>query len=208
MSARQAAAIGTAGFTAALAVQALEDAGVEGEVLVTGATGGVGSIAIALLAASGCRVTAVTGKASEHEYLRSLGVSDVLDRGELAEPGKPLQSQRWDGAVDTVGGVTLANVLAQVQYGGTVAACGNAASAELPASVMPFILRAVTLVGINSVYTPRERRLEAWARLERDLDLDLLDSLTSSIPLDEVIAAGERIVAGGMRGRTVVAVRE
>jgi acrylyl-CoA reductase (NADPH) len=208
MSTREAAAIGTAGFTAALAVLALEDAKAAGDILVTGATGGVGSIAVTLLAAKGHAVTAVTGKSEEHDYLRRLGASDILDRAEFADAGKPLQSSRWAGAVDTVGGATLANVLAQMDYGGIVASCGNAASAELSTTVMPFILRAVSLVGINSVSTPRDRRIEAWRRLAEDLDLGLLDSLTTSIRLDDVIGAARRIVGGSVRGRVVVEVRD
>jgi acrylyl-CoA reductase (NADPH) len=207
MSQPQAAAVGTAGFTAMLAVLALEKARVQGDILVTGAAGGVGSIAIALLAALGNRVTAVTGRPAEHDYLRSLGAFDVLHRDEFSAPGKPLQSQRWAGAVDTVGGDILANVLSQVQYGGLVAACGNAASGSLTASVMPFILRSVTLAGINSVNTPRALRLEAWDRLASDLDLGLLDSLTTTVPLDGAITAAGRILGGQVRGRIVVDTR-
>ena len=211
ISSERAAAIGTAGFTAQLAVLALGEGGVDevgdGEVLVTGATGGVGSIAIALLAANGFSVTAATGKESSHEYLRSLGATSIIDRAELAEPGKPLQSQRWAGAVDTVGGIPLANVLAQTHYGGTVTACGLAASSDLPATVMPFILRAVSLVGINSVYTPAERRAQAWERLERDLDLDQLDSMTTTVPLADAVGVAERLMAGSNTGRTVVDVQ-
>jgi acrylyl-CoA reductase (NADPH) len=207
MSQSQAAAIGTAGFTAMLAVLALEKAGAHGEILVTGAAGGVGSIAIALLSRLGNRVTAVTGRMGEHDYLRSLGASEVLDRAEFGAPGKPLQSQRWAGAVDTVGGDILANVLAQVQYGGLVAACGNAASGMLTTSVMPFILRSVTLAGINSVSTPRALRLEAWDSLASGLDLGRLDSMTTTVPLDRAIATAGRILAGDVRGRTVVATR-
>ena len=207
ISQRRAAAIGTAGFTAMLAVLELERAGVSGDILVTGAAGGVGSIAIALLARLGHRVTASTGRVEEHDYLRSLGAAEIIDRAELAGRGKPLQSQRWDGAIDTVGGETLANVLARVRYGGTVAACGNAQSSESTVSLMPFILRAVTLAGINSVNTPQPLRLESWGRLAHDLDLDLLDSLTASIPLADAGATAEAIVAGRVRGRTVVDVR-
>jgi acrylyl-CoA reductase (NADPH) len=209
----QAAAIGTAGFTAMLAVLALEKYGAlaapasPADVLVTGASGGVGSIAIALLARAGHRVTASTGRLQEEPYLRSLGAADIIDRHTLSEPGKPLQSQRWDAAIDSVGGHTLANVLAQTRYGGTVASCGLAQSGDLPATVMPFILRAVTLAGINSVQAPRELRLEAWRRLTTDLDLDLLGAMTTSIPLAEAPAAAARILAGQVRGRTVVDVR-
>ncbi|MCU1440348.1 MAG: oxidoreductase [Rhodoglobus sp.] len=207
MTPLQAAAIGTAGYTAMLAVLELEDAGVAGDILVTGASGGVGSIAIALLAKLGHHVTASTGRAEEHDYLRSLGAAEIMDRAELSEPGKPLQSQRWAGAIDSVGGVTLASVLSQVAYGGTVAACGNAQSSEMTVSLMPFILRAVKLAGINSVSTPRQQRLRAWQRIATDLDLELLDSLTESVPLADATEVAERILAGRIRGRTVVDVR-
>lgn len=196
----QAAAIGTAGYTAALCVLALDDIG-DGEVVVTGATGGVGSLAIMLLDRE---VVAVTGKASEHDYLRRLGATGILDRAELETPGKPLQSERWAGGVDTVGGPVLANVLSQTRYGGIVAACGLAGSAEVTASMMPFILRAVSLVGINSVYTPRDLRGRAWALLDDRLDTALLDSLTASVALDEVVPTAERMLAGETTGRVVV----
>lgn len=208
MSNAQAAAVGTAGFTAMLAVLELErqDA-TGGDILVTGAAGGVGSLAVALLAARGHRVVASTGRVAEHDSLRSLGAADIVDRAELEAPGKPLQSQRWSGAIDTVGGGILANVLAQVHYGGTVAACGNAASPELATTVFPFILRAVRLSGINSVETPRALRLEAWDAITADLDLALLDSLTTTIGLEDAAAAAGRVLAGHVRGRTVVDVR-
>ena len=201
----RAAAIGTAGFTAALCVLALAD--VEGDVVVTGATGGVGSIAIALLAATGREVAAVTGKPDRHGSLRTLGASTIVDRAELEASGKPLQPERWAGAVDTVGGTVLANVLSQTRYGGIVTACGLAGATDVPASMMPFILRAVSLVGINSVFTPRERRLAAWDLLDRELDLDLLDELTASIGLGDAVALGERMIAGETTGRTIVDVR-
>ena len=211
MSNAQAAAVGTAGFTAMLAVLELErqgiasdSAGEPGEILATGAAGGVGSLAVALLAARGHRVVASTGRAAEHDFLRSLGAASIVDRSELEAPGKPLQRQRWGGAIDTVGGGILANVLAQVHYGGTVAACGNAASPELATTVFPFILRAVRLSGINSVETPHALRLEAWDALAADLDLALLDSLTTTIGLEDAAATAERILAGDVRGRTVV----
>lgn len=207
LSTRQAAAIGTAGLTAQLAVLALEGAGVTGDVLVTGAAGGLGSIATALLAGLGYRVTASTGRSNEAGYLGSLGAREVIDRSSLSTAGNPLQSQRWDGAVDSVGGSTLANVLAQTRYGGAVASCGLAGGSELPATVMPFILRAVTLIGINSVRAPNPLRVEAWARLARDLDLDLLESITEAVPLAGAISVAQRIVAGDVRGRTVVDVR-
>jgi acrylyl-CoA reductase (NADPH) len=219
MSAQHAAAIGTAGFTAMLAVLALEKAGVKADhaehhdantrenILVTGAAGGVGSLAIALLARAGYRVTASTGRLEEAEYLRRLGASDIIDRASLSEPGKPLQSQRWAGAIDSVGGVTLANVLAQTNYGGTVASCGLAQSADLPTTVMPFILRAVTLTGINSVLAPLSLREEAWGRLATDLDTDLLDEITSTIGLADVVGRSADLLAGRVRGRLVVDVR-
>jgi len=210
LSTTRAAAIGTAGFTAMLSVLAIEKTlspADGGEVLVTGASGGVGSLAIALLAGLGYSVTASTGRASEHDYLRSLGAAKVIDRAELGEPGKPLQSQRWAAAVDSVGSHTLANVLAQANYGATVTTCGLAQGADLPATVMPFILRGVTLAGINSVYCPLPLRQEAWRRLARDLDLDLLDSLTTSVGLDAAIDVAHAILAGEVRGRTVVDVQ-
>jgi acrylyl-CoA reductase (NADPH) len=203
----RAAAIGTAGFTAMLCVLAIQRHGVkEGEVLVTGASGGVGSIAIALLARAGYRVTASTGRAAEHDYLRSLGATEITDRATLSAPGKPLQGQRWAAVIDSVGSHTLANALAQTNYGGVVAACGLAQGADLPATVMPFILRGVTLAGINSVFCPTPQRLEAWNRLATDLDPALLDSLTSTIGLADAVDAAERIMAGTIRGRAVVAV--
>jgi acrylyl-CoA reductase (NADPH) len=204
---RRAAAIGTAGFTAALAVLELERHGLpDGEVLVTGATGGVGSIAIALLAASGRRVVASTGSADAAAYLVELGASEVVERRDFQQQGRPLQSSRWAGAVDSLGGRTLANVLAQTRYGGAVASCGLVESDELPGSVMPFILRAVSLLGINSVTPSHERRVDGWARLERALDLELLDRLTTEVPLSEVQEAATRMLRGDLRGRTVVAV--
>ena len=207
ISNQQAAAIGTAGFTAMLSVLALGRGGVTGDVLVTGASGGVGSIAIALLNRLGFDVTASTGRADEHDYLRQLGATTIIDRAELSAEPRALMKQRWGGAVDAVGGTTLASALAHTQYGGTVTACGNAQSSELHTSVMPFILRGVSLVGINSVFTPRALRLEAWSRLERDLDLGTLGSTTSVIGLGDTIAAGADIIAGRIRGRTVVDVR-
>jgi len=207
----RAAAIGTAGFTAMLAVLRLEDAGltpVDGDVLVTGASGGAGSIAIALLAGRGHRVIALTGRGREHgEYLRSLGAAEIVDRRELSEePGRPLQSQRFAGAVDGVGSTTLANVLAQTTWGGTVAAYGLAQGPDLPATVLPFILRGVTLAGINSVECPLPLRERAWAALAEELDPALLDSMTTTIGLGDALPAAKRILAGGVRGRTVVEV--
>lgn len=209
ISAERAAAIGTAGFTAMLAVLALEDAGVapgSGDVLVTGAAGGVGSVAIALLAGRGHRVVASTGRAEEEgDYLRGLGAAELLDRRELSEEvGKPLQGQRWAGAVDSVGSTTLANVLAQTTWGGTVVACGLAQGADLPTTVLPFILRAVTLAGANSVEAPRPLRQRAWDALAAELDLDALDGMTTTIGLSETIGYADRILGGAVRGRTVV----
>lgn len=206
---RQAAAIGTAGYTAMLCVLALERHGVtpdKGEVLVTGAAGGVGSVAVAVLAKLGYRVVALTGRPEEADYLTRLGAADIMDRAPFAEPGKPLAKERWAGAVDVVGGQTLANICAQMKYRGTVAACGLAGGMSLPATVAPFILRGVTLAGVDSVMCPRPDRLEAWQRLGRDLDPALLDELTTEIGFDEVIPTAARILEGKVRGRVVVPV--
>jgi len=203
----QAMQIGTAGFTAMLCVLALEDHGVApdaGPVLVTGAGGGVGGIAIAILAELGHEVVASTGRTDEADYLKRLGAAEVIDRSELSEPGKPLAKERWAGAVDTVGGQTLAGACASLRYGGTVAACGNAGGMEVPANVAPFILRAVTLVGIDSVRPPRDRRLEAWRRLASGLDLALLDAITEDIALTDLPGAARRVLDGEVRGRLVV----
>lgn len=216
ITSEQAAAIGTAGFTAMLSVLALERNGVDphevaesgSRVLVTGAAGGVGSVAIALLGKLGYPVTASTGRADElRDYLTDLGASEVIDRSEFEVPGRPLQSQRWAGAVDAVGSQTLATVLAQTRYGGTVAACGLAQGPDLPATVLPFILRAVTLVGINSVEAPAALRETAWRRLATDLDEEALAAMTRFVPLAEAIPAADEILAGRLRGRTVVDVR-
>ncbi|KYO50555.1 oxidoreductase [Tistrella mobilis] len=206
---RQAAAIGTAGYTAMLCVLALERHGVtpdKGEVLVTGAAGGVGSVAVAVLAKLGYRVVALTGRPEEADYLTRLGAAEIMDRAPFAEPGKPLAKERWAGAVDVVGGQTLANICAQMKYRGTVAACGLAGGMSLPATVAPFILRGVTLAGVDSVMCPRPDRLEAWQRLGRDLDPALLDELTTEIGFDEVIPTAARILEGKVRGRVVVPV--
>lgn len=206
-TARQAMAIGTAGYTAQLCVLALERHGLrpdDGEVLVTGATGGVGSVAVALLARLGYRVVAATGKADQAAYLQGLGATGVIDRAELAAPGKPLQKERWAAVVDAVGSHTLANACAQTRYGGAVAACGLAQGMDFPATVAPFILRSVALLGVESVMVPLARRQQAWARLARDLDPAMLDAMTTEIGLDEAIAAAERLMQGQVRGRLVV----
>lgn len=206
-TAGQAMAIGTAGYTASLCVDALLARGVapeQGEILVTGATGGVGSVAIALLAKAGFDVVAVTGKASESGYLQQLGAATVLDRAEFAGPGKPLQKERWAGVVDTAGSHTLANACAQTRYGGAVAACGLAQGMDFPASVAPFILRGVTLLGIDSVMAPRKPRLAAWDRLARDLDPAALEAIAREVGLAEAIGAAQELMDGTVRGRIVV----
>ena len=206
-STRQAMAIGTAGYTAMLCVLALERHGLkpgDGDVLVTGATGGVGSVATALLSRLGHRVTAATGKAAEADYLRALGAASVIDRAELSAPGKPLQKERWAAVVDAVGSHTLVNVLAQTRYGGVVAACGLALGADLPATVMPFILRGVTLAGIDSVMAPLAARRAAWARLATDLDPTLLAAITEEVSLESAIAKAHALMEGRVRGRVVV----
>ena len=200
----QAAAIGTAGYTAALCVLALGEP--DGEVVVTGATGGVGSIALALLHAIGVPTAAVTGKA-DRDLLHRIGVASIIARSDLDQPGKPLQTERWAGGIDVVGGQILANILSQTRYGGTVAACGLAAAPDLHASMMPFILRAVSLVGINSVFTPLDTRDAAWALLDQRLDADLLDALTVTIGLDAVVTTADRLLTGSNIGRVVVDVR-
>jgi acrylyl-CoA reductase (NADPH) len=205
----QSMAVGTAGFTAALCLLALERHGVTpegGPVLVTGATGGVGSVAVSLLAAAGFDVLASTGKAGEAGYLKDLGASEVVDRADLSGPGRPLGKERWGGAIDTVGSHTLANVLAGTRYGGAVAACGLAQGMDLPASVAPFILRGVTLAGVDSVMAPMPARLEAWARLGRDLAPATLDAIAETRPLADAPALAEDIVAGKVRGRVVLTV--
>jgi acrylyl-CoA reductase (NADPH) len=206
-SARQAMAIGTAGYTAMLCVLALEKHGLQpgdGEVLVTGATGGVGSIAVAVLSKLGYQVVAATGKAAEVDYLKGLGASAVIDRAELAAPGKPLQKERWAGVVDAVGSHTLANACAQTRYRGAVAACGLAQGADLPATVMPFILRAVALLGVESVMAPLALRERAWSRLAQDLDASKLDAITTEVPLSEAVDHAQRLMDGKVRGRIAV----
>jgi acrylyl-CoA reductase (NADPH) len=207
MSARDAMAIGTAGYTAMLAVMALERAGLDparGAIVVTGAAGGVGSVAIALLAKLGYPVVASTGRPEEAAYLKGLGASEIIERKELSGPGRPLAKERWAGGIDSVGSTTLANVLSMTRYGGAVAACGLAGGMDLPASVAPFILRGVSLLGIDSVMCPLPLRQEAWRRLETDLDRSKIAAMTSEIGLADVIAAGKRIVEGQVRGRIVV----
>ena len=206
-SARGAMAIGTAGFTAMLALMALERHGVtprQGPVIVTGAAGGLGSVAVTLLAKRGYAVVASTGRPSEADYLRSLGAREVIERKELVGAARPLGQERWAGGIDTVGSSTLANVLSMTRYGGAVAACGLAGGMDLPGSVAPFILRGVSLIGIDSVMCPMERRREAWKRLASDLDAGRLAAMTTEIDLSKVIETGQRIVQGGVRGRTVV----
>ena len=203
----QAMAIGTAGYTAMLAVMALEKNGVtpdKGEVLVTGANGGVGSFAIAILARLGYRVVASTGRVSQSDYLKQLGAADIIDRATLSEPGRPLAKERWAGAIDSVGSHTLANICASTRYWGTVAACGLAQGMDFPASVAPFILRGVTLAGIDSVMRPRHDRIDAWTRLATDLDPTALELITHEIGLSEVIETAHRLMDGQIRGRVVV----
>jgi len=207
MSARDAMAIGTAGYTAMLAVMALERASIvptRGPVIVTGAAGGVGSVAVALLAKLGYTVTASTGRSAEAAYLKGLGAAEVIDRKDLTGPPRALGKERWAGGIDAVGSTTLANVLSMTRYGGAVAACGLAGGMDLPTTVAPFILRGVSLIGIDSVMCPLPLRQEAWRRLEADLDRGKIAAMTSEIGLGEVIDAGARIVAGQLRGRTVV----
>ena len=204
---RQAMAIGTAGYTAMLCVMALEQQGVsptQGEVLVTGATGGVGSVAVALLSKLGYQVVAATGKPQEQAYLKSLGAHSLIDRAELSAAGKPFQKERWAGVVDAVGSHTLANALAQTRYGGAVAACGLAQGMDLPTTVMPFILRNVRLIGVDSVMAPLALRQQAWDRLARDLDPAKLESMIEEITLDQVVDKAHALMAGQVRGRIVV----
>ena len=206
-TARQAMAIGTAGYTAMLCVLALERHGVkpgDGEVLVTGATGGVGSVATALLAGLGYRVIGSTGKAAEADYLGRLGAAGVIDRAELSAPGKPLQKERWAAVVDAVGSHTLVNACAQTRYGGVVAACGMAQGIDMPGTVMPFILRSVTLAGVDSVMAPLNLRQQAWDRLAKELNPKLLDQMTQDIQLDAAIEHAQALMAGKVRGRLVV----
>ncbi|UPK25508.1 acrylyl-CoA reductase (NADPH) [Bradyrhizobium sp. 195] len=207
LSARDAMAIGTAGFTAMLSVLALEKHGLSpksGPVVVTGAAGGVGSVAIAVLSKLGYHVIASTGRASEADYLKHLGAAEIIDRNELSTPAKPIAKERWAGGVDSVGSTTLANLLSMTKYGGAIAACGLAAGLDLPSSVAPFILRGVCLLGIDSVMCPIEPRKAAWQRLASDLDRTKLTEITQEIPIDEVPQWGAKILAGQVRGRIVV----
>ncbi|MGG7102685.1 MDR family oxidoreductase [Rhodococcus sp. 24CO] len=206
-TAHAAMAIGTAGYAASLCVDALIDFGVspdQGEILVTGASGGVGSVAIALLAKAGFTVAASTGKIDEAQYLQSLGATTVIDRAELSSAGKPMQKERWAGVVDSVGSHTLANACAQTRYGGAVAACGLAQGMDFPGSVAPFILRGVSLLGVDSVMAPKSRRLATWDRLARDLDAEALESIAHDITLSESITAARKLMDGTVRGRIVV----
>ncbi len=208
LSAKRAMALGTAGFTAMLAVMALEDHGVTpdtGEVLVTGAAGGVGSVAVALLARLGYHATASTGRAETHDYLTALGARTLIDRGELSEPNKrPLETERWAGCVDCVGGTTLARVLAQTKWHGSVAAVGNAGGIKLEATVLPFLLRGVNLLGIDSATCPTPRRRQAWARLAEELPMDKLDAMTTEAVLGDLPGLAGKILKGQVRGRLVV----
>ena len=207
LSAAEAMAVGTAGYTAALCVLALDRAGLtpdRGPVVVTGAAGGVGSVAVALLSARGWHVIASTGRPSEADYLKTLGAAEIIDRAELSGPARPLGKERWAAGVDAVGSHTLANVLSMTRYGGAVAACGLAQGMDLPTSVAPFILRGVSLLGVDSVMAPMARRLEAWTMVARDLDRSKLAAMTRTIALDEVIGTAPRILAGVVRGRLVV----
>jgi len=208
LSTRQAMAVGTAGFTAMLGVMALEDHGLtpdKGDVLVTGAAGGVGSVAAAILAHRGYQVAGSTGRTDTHDYLRDMGVSTIIDRDELSEPSKrPLEKERWAGCIDAVGGTTLSRALAQMQYGGSVAAIGLAGGNKLDATVIPFLLRGVNLLGIDSVMCPKERRIIAWQRILKDLPLEKLEAMTSDAKLQDLPQLGKDILAGQVRGRVVV----
>jgi acrylyl-CoA reductase (NADPH) len=208
MTARQAMAIGTAGFTAMIAVMALEDHGLapgQGDVLVTGAAGGVGSVAVAILAGLGYRVVGSTGRPETHDYLRALGVSEIVDRASLAgKPARPLDAERWAGAIDAVGGTTLATLLTQMKYRASVAACGLAGGNALETTVIPFLLRGVNLLGIDSVMYPQPARSVAWQRLAHELGMDLLETMIETIGLEELPAYGRRILAGQTRGRIII----
>lgn len=206
-TARQAMALGTAGYTAMLCVLQLERHGIQpssGPVVVTGASGGVGSVAVSILSKLGYEVAAVTGRPSEEPYLKALGASEIIDRASLEKKGRPLAKERWAGAVDTVGSQILANICAEMKYHGVVTACGLAAGFDLPVTVMPFILRGVALQGVDSVYAPREQRLEAWTRLAQDFDAQKLESIVTEIGLSEVIDTAPKFMEGTVRGRVIV----
>ena len=210
-SPRQAMAIGTAGYTAMLCVMALENSGItpdKGDILVTGANGGVGSFSIAILAKLGYKVVASTGRLEESDYLKKLGAAEIIDRNTLSEPGRPLGKERWAGAIDSAGSHTLANVCAGTQYGGVVAACGLAQGMDLPATVAPFILRGVTLAGIDSVMRPLEDRIEAWKRLALTLDPQVLEDISTNISLSDVVNVANDLIAGKVRGRVVVEINQ
>lgn len=207
ITAHQAMGVGTAGYTAMLCVMALERHGLTpdaGPIVVTGANGGVGSVAIAILSKLGYQTIASTGRPQESDFLKTLGATEIIDRAELSEPGRPLNKERWAGGIDAVGSHTLANVLAQTHYGGAVAACGLAQGFDLPTTVMPFILRGIALLGVDSVMASKELRTEAWSRIAKDLDMSKLDVLTTTIGFDDIIQAGSDIVDGKIRGRVVV----
>lgn len=212
LDASQAMAIGTAGFTAMLAVMALEEQGVskdqDGEVLVTGAAGGVGSVAVSILSSLGYRVAASTGRAETHQYLRDLGASTIVDRNDLTDTSKPLLAERWMGAIDSVGSTTLAHVLSEMKYHGVVAACGLAGGPDLPGTVIPFLLRGVKLIGIDSVMCPYEKRVRAWQRLARELPKDQLEAATTKIALSDILPWGEKILKGQVQGRLFVDVQD
>ncbi len=210
-SPRQAMAIGTAGYTAMLCVMALEKNGItpdKGDILVTGANGGVGSFSIAILAKLGYKVVASTGRLEESDYLKKLGAAEIIDRNTLSEPGRPLGKERWAGAIDSAGSHTLANVCAGTQYGGVVAACGLAQGMDLPATVAPFILRGVTLAGIDSVMRPLEDRIEAWKRLALTLDPQVLEDISTNISLSDVVTVANDLIAGKVRGRVVIEINQ
>lgn len=207
MSAKDAMSLGTAGYTAMLCVQALENQGLtpeSGKILVSGAAGGVGSVAIHLLSKRGYEVTASSGRANDTSYLTGLGATEIIDRAELGDPGKPLQKERWAGAIDVAGSHTLANICASLSYGGAVAACGLAQGMDFPSSVAPFILRGVALIGVDSVYQPRFRREQAWSALAAEMDPEILKTVTTEIGLAEVVGKAEELLDGKVRGRLVV----
>lgn len=212
LDAAQAMSIGTAGFTSMLAVMALEEQGIspkqDGEVLVTGAAGGVGSVAVSILSALGYRVAASTGRAETHAYLRELGATTIIDRNELTDTSKPLLAERWIGAIDSVGSTTLAHVLSEMKYHGVVAACGLAGGADLPGTVIPFLLRGVRLIGIDSVMCPYATRIRAWERLAKELPIGQLNAATTKVALRDVVPWGEKILKGQIKGRLLIDVQD